>query len=271
MRTTFFFVFIIWATFVRSQGCDLSEDGKMHWLRASIFIEDATSENDYMEAIKELEAIFETDDCIDLYYNLGVLYSKLISTQGKKAANKSKEYFETYLEYKPSEKEQIAEEYIKIDARLEKYYSDIANGVIEDPYKPLKELDGVWKLNEIDAVSGTYFNEAGICDISNIASRNIYFLQFHIKHDVDNIFHLSIPQLDIYDTIEMEKINNSPQRYKYDGWYPKHVNYLRNIHVWLFLEYNNLRCNFLINFDNRDPEYPSNSNCCQCNLILYKE
>ncbi|WP_455584430.1 hypothetical protein [Bacteroides sp.] len=276
MRTIFLFVFVVWATSLYSQGCDLSENGKKHWLRASIFIEDATSENDYKQAIKELEAIFETDDCADVYYNLGVLYSKLISTQGTKSAEKSKGYFETYLEYKPNEKEQIAEEYIKIDARLEKYYSDIANGIIEDPYKSLKVLEGKWTIAEINAVSGTYWNEAGRkCEIDNFIKcyrhfigGNIYFLQFHIEHDADNRFHFSIPQLDIYDTIEMEKIESDNSSYRYSEWYSKHVNYLRSIGIYLFLKDNNLKCNFIIDYDNRDPEYPSNGTCRQCVLML---
>lgn len=148
MRKICILILILCSISVHSQDCKLSTEGQKHWLKASMFIEDATNDNDYQLAITELEKILVTDvNCPDVYYNLGVLHSKLILKKGRKKAEKSKQYLKEYLRIVPSDSETVEKEYLKIEARLEKYNQDIANGIIIDPYHQLKDFEGLWQVD----------------------------------------------------------------------------------------------------------------------------
>lgn len=122
-----------------SQNCNLSVSEEKHWLRAVTFVEDATSTDDYLLAAQEFEKILTSNaSCPDVYYNLGLVYGKLISSKGEFAINKAKEYFNYYLKLKPEDSSAIKKEFIIMDARLEKYSNDTKINM-------LKDFEGIWE------------------------------------------------------------------------------------------------------------------------------
>lgn len=94
MKYVFLILFVSMYNFVFSQNCNLSVSEEKHWLKAVTFVEEATSNEDYLLAAKEFEQILISNaSCPDVYYNLGLVYSKIVSSKGEFAINKAKEYF----------------------------------------------------------------------------------------------------------------------------------------------------------------------------------
>lgn len=122
-----------------SQNCNLSVSEKKHWTKAVTFVENATSNEDYLLAVREFEQILVSNtSCPDVYYNLGLICTKLIPLKGEEFANKAKDYFGLYTELKSEETDTIEEELIAIEALLEKYYNDLKASI-------LKNIEGIWE------------------------------------------------------------------------------------------------------------------------------
>lgn len=139
MKYVFLILFVSMYNFVFSQNCNLSVSEEKHWLKAVTFVEEATSNEDYLLAAKEFEQILISNaSCPDVYYNLGLVYSKIVSSKGEFAINKAKEYFNYYLKFKPEESAAIEKELIIMEARLEKYNNDTKNNM-------LKDFEGTWE------------------------------------------------------------------------------------------------------------------------------
>ncbi|WP_299364263.1 hypothetical protein ACPYIV_16575 [Parabacteroides sp. ASD2025] len=122
-----------------SQNCNLSVSEKKHWTKAVTFVENATSNEDYLLAVREFEQILVSNtSCPDVYYNLGLICTKLIPLKGEEFANKAKDYFGLYTELKSEETDTIEEELTAIEALLEKYHNDLK-------INSLKHIEGVWE------------------------------------------------------------------------------------------------------------------------------
>jgi len=62
---------------IQSQNCQLSEEAKHHWRRASAIAEDLKTRESYSRAIDEFaEVMILAPECPDVYYNLFWLYSQ---------------------------------------------------------------------------------------------------------------------------------------------------------------------------------------------------
>lgn len=115
-----------------SQNCKLSTENQRYWDKAAVFVGEATSERDYQLAINEFDKILKTDKtCPDVYYNLGVLHSKLILKNGMNEVDKAKQNFDQYLILVPADRSLIKSEYSKIEARIEKYQNDRKRVLLE--------------------------------------------------------------------------------------------------------------------------------------------
>lgn len=277
MKYIVFILVLICAIKSYSQSKQLSEDNQKHWDKAITFIEDATNENDYQMAINEFEQILMTDDsCSDVYYNLGVLHSKLILKRGKKEAQKSKQYFEQYWEMVPSDSITINKEYSKIEARLKKHTQDVANGIIIDPYLQLKDFEGIWRidypviLDSTGAVEPGYTSGALIGDwrklpnyaLDNLKKDMIIFynenigslpnLRFKIARNIDNEFRI-YSDFGLEKDLKAEK-NNSTGFYSAGFWlHPFETNDLSLLYPvysmqirFYYKDVNQMYCSFII-------------------------
>lgn len=154
--------FILFTTFLISklfsQDCNLTGEARRYWARANAAMESIAINEDYQFVVDELEKALEyAPDCADIYFNLGLAYSKFGETRGLAALDKSINYFKKYLQYSPNaeDKEFVQDQIYGIEFKKEKYLADeAAKRKLDEENKKIEEenkkynLIGIWTLAE---------------------------------------------------------------------------------------------------------------------------
>lgn len=190
---------------VFSQDCNLSETAQKYWARANAAMESIKVDEDYQYVVDELEKALEyAPICADIYYNLGLAYSKLGEVKGVSFLDKSVNYFQKYLQFSPSadDKKFVQDQIYGIEFKKEKYLNDEALKKKQEEESRKYDFIGIWITKPtsnseyssckgkpwwyiiIDIVDNEFrireFRRDGHCNLSEISYRilkqTIYFI-----------------------------------------------------------------------------------------------
>ena len=155
------FLFVTIQTTLYAQSKGLSEEGYKHWVRAVSMMKDAQKDIDYLKTAFEFINVLKYDSTYaDVYYNLGILYTKLGDFGGGvRPYDIAKRYYNKYLELRPSEKNALAKELIQLDLKKEKFLENIGlnmipieKGIYLEKGKPI-EVDAFYIQNHVFTVA----------------------------------------------------------------------------------------------------------------------
>lgn len=132
---------ILISIFRVAQAQALTGEARSHWNKASIYLENATTDNEWQLAINELEQVIKfAPGFSEAYLKLGDAYSKIITAD---AVNKAKYYWNEYAKTTPSSSTTIQD---KIDS-LEALYEMTS---LRNRYKVIESLIGRWRRDGRD-------------------------------------------------------------------------------------------------------------------------
>ena len=100
------FILLVTAQFAVYAQKGLSEEGYKHWIKAVALMEKIKEESDYFLVVDEFGKVAETDPTYaDIYYNKGVLYTKMGELGGGLPMfDSAKTYYDKYIALQPADK-----------------------------------------------------------------------------------------------------------------------------------------------------------------------
>lgn len=120
----------------------LSGEARSHWNKASIYIENASSEKEWQMAINELEQVVKLEsEYAEAYIKLGDAYSHLSTAE---AVRKAKYYWKEYEKRVPSACDEIQDKIDRLEAQFE-----ITS--VRNREKIIESLIGRWRGSKDDS------------------------------------------------------------------------------------------------------------------------
>ena len=126
MKKSIFISFLLvtmqFTIYAQTQEQDLSDEGYKHWIKGVVLMEEFQQKGDYILIINEFLKVIETDSTYaDVYYNMGVVYTKMGELGGGiPYFDKAQKCYEKYLVLMPSEKNTIFKELAQLEAGIKK-------------------------------------------------------------------------------------------------------------------------------------------------------
>lgn len=156
---------ILISIFRVAQAQALTGEARSHWNKASIYLENATTDNEWQLAINELEQVIKfAPGFSEAYLKLGDAYSKIITAD---AVNKAKYYWKEYERMIPSSDTTIHDKIDRLEAQYEMASVRIREKIIES-------LIGRWRR---DKDSPKDFWQGG-CDMEIFREGNKLMLRY---------------------------------------------------------------------------------------------
>lgn len=169
----------------------LSDAGRVHWRNAKIYIEEAQETWDYSMAINELQEMLKTDEYPEAYLELARLFSKYITSD---YINKSNEYFDKYIDFCPSKRNEIEDEKEEIKTRRKIKQQKFEN-----------KLVGKWTAVLGESISSEYGDFITCFEISrNVNGKLLIKVPATYSYDYDSVMEwkyvdlLYYPQFGMY-------------------------------------------------------------------------
>lgn len=117
----------------------LSGEARSHWNKASVYIENASSENEWQMAINELEQVIKyVPEYSEAYLKLGDAYSHLSNSE---AVKKAKYYWREYEKRVPSSSSEIQDKIDRMEALFEM-------ASVRNKEKIIESLIGRWRSSK---------------------------------------------------------------------------------------------------------------------------
>jgi len=156
--------FLLLAVTTYAQDCQLNDEAHRYWVRAQAALNEAKSEDDYLNVCEEFKKAFEyAPDCADICYNIAACYEKSATTGLFKDITgyaQAMKYFKKYLELKPNaqNKETVQNKIYELEYKydkLHKYIGKYGNIKYKDPtnyyfINSVKDFEFEIKLSEND-------------------------------------------------------------------------------------------------------------------------
>ena len=148
---------IISLNMTHAQNCQLSEEAKHHWRRASAIAEDLKTSESYSKAIDEfMEVMILAPECPDVYYNLSWLYgqwAELDSYDKYRRLNNAELFLKVCLALNPANKEEAKNQLARLEIKREQTtgkYEDFLNRAYDCLKKGCKDalVDRFYQLHK---------------------------------------------------------------------------------------------------------------------------